>query len=176
MRKYLLLLAVLTTCSTSLFAEFAFVSFHQKIPIHQNRNNVTVIQPDVSILKHKLQNLSLKEYKKLKGGKISFKEKVSFLFMKHYLKKKTEKNNKGQLAFTFGLIAIGSVVLGLFVPYLFLISIITAILAIVYGTLAPKDDSKAKTGKLLGWLSLSLMALFLIIAAIVLAGIFSSIF
>jgi hypothetical protein len=170
MRKYLLLLAVLITCSTSLFAEFAFVSFHQKITGHQNRKNITVIQPNVSMLKHKLQNLSLKEYKKLKGGKISFKEKVSFLFMKHYLKRKTENSNKGQLAFIFGLIAVGTVVLGLFVPFVFVISIITAILAIVFGSLAPKDDSKAKVGKLLGWISLISMALVLILLAIIIAS------
>lgn len=118
--------------------------------------------------------MKMKDFRKLAGRKLTLKEKVSFIILKHKLKQQAKDSEKqGQTAFTFGLIAVGLLLLGLFVPYVILGSLVAAILAIVTGSMAKKrdgDNRKAKAGQLLGWITLGLIAFLFILAAVVLAS------
>ena len=122
----------------------------------------------------KIASMKMKDFRKLAGRKLTLKEKVSFIILKHKLKQQAKDSEKqGQTAFTFGLIAVGLLLLGLFVPYVILGSLVAAILAIVTGAMAKKgdgDNRKAKAGQLLGWITLGLIAFLFILAAVVLAS------
>lgn len=146
----------------------------------------------------KLGSYTVKDLQKLAGRKLSVKEKVSFWLFKRQLKKHggeavvkiladkqlkyQQKQNKkgkagepgsnGQTAFIFGLLGALLLVAAFFVPYVIFGSLVSAILAIAIGSVAAKrnpDDAKARTGKLLGWLTLGLFVIILIIAVIALS-------
>ncbi len=128
----------------------------------------------VEAIYKKIASMKMKDFRKLAGRKLTLKEKVSFIILKHKLKQQAKDSEKqGQTAFTFGLIAVGLLILGLFVPYVILGSLVAAILAIVTGSMAKKrdgDNRKAKAGQLLGWITLGLIAFLFILAAVVLAS------
>ena len=87
--------------------------------------------------------------------------------------KKYAETSQGQTAFVIGVAAVALLVIGLFVPYVILGSLVAAIFAIVMGSMASKQnrsDKKAHAAKLLGWITLGLIALLLIIAAIIVAS------
>lgn len=121
----------------------------------------------------KIASLKIKDIQKLTGKKLTLKEKVGFLLLKHKIKrqqKKEEEKDLGQKAFTFGIIAIALFVAGLFLPFVILGSLIAAIIAVVAGSTAKKKDPsnrKAHAGKLMGWITLGLITLFLILAVAV---------
>lgn len=120
-----------------------------------------------------IATMKLKEFQKLVGRKLTIKEKIGFFVLKHKMKHQQQgADTQGQTAYILGLVGLGLFVIGLFVPYVMLGSIVAAIMAIVTGSSAMKQDGdnrKARAGKLLGWITLGLIALLLILATIVLA-------
>ena len=130
------------------------------------------IQPPESTLKN-VHSLRIKDFQKLIGRKLTLKEKISFLLLKKKLRQIPDEKEKGQTAFILGIMGLGLLIIGLFVPYVILGSLVLSIMAIVLGTIEKKknpSDSKAKAGALLGWITLSLIAFLLLLAAIVLAS------
>jgi hypothetical protein len=131
--------------------------------------NTTIYPPEEAY--KKLTSLKIKEVQKLIGRKLTFKEKISFLIIKHASKKET-KSDKGSTALGFGIAAVATLAIGLFVPYVILIAPIAAILAIVLGDKAKKQDpsnKKAHTAVTLGWVTLGAFAL-IVIAAVILVS------
>lgn len=154
----------------------------------------------VQLVLDKLASLTVRDAQKLAGRKFTLKEKLSFWFLKQQIKqgqkkgfsntliykalqkktakksgpyKKEDAGSKGQTALIFGIGALALLVIGLFVPYVIIASLVSSILAIVIGTIAKKQnssDSKASAGKLLGWITLGLIVLLIIAAAIALSG------
>ncbi len=161
-------------------------------------NGASVLQT----VMEKIASFKLKELQKLAGRKFTFKEKVSFWLLKGKIKnsgtngfskslagtllkksfarkhksaKPAEAGSLGQTAFIFGLVAAGLLVAGLFLPYVIIGSLVSAILAIVLGTLGSKkdpSDAKAKVGKLLGWITLGLIVILFTIVILAFASIF----
>ncbi len=121
-----------------------------------------------------IATMKLKEFQKLVGRKLTLKEKISFFVLKHKMKhQQQDADQQGQTAFILGLVGLGLLVIGLFVPYVILGSLVAAILAIVLGSTATKkdgDNKKARAGKLLGWITLGIITLLLILAAILIAS------
>ncbi len=131
----------------------------------------------VEILLNKFISLKIKDLQKLAGRKFSLKEKIAILVLKQKLKhKEGERSNQGQLAMIFGIGAITLLILAFLVPgtgAFFTASLISSILAIVIGSVAKKNDPsdrKAHVGKLLGWITLGLIALLVIAVAIALSS------
>lgn len=128
------------------------------------------IIPDGGIYK-KIASLKIKDVQKFVGRKLTIKEKISFLALKHKIKHPSKNNKgKGQTAFVFGIVGLALLVAGLFIPYILLGSLAAAIVAIVIGSGASKQDPsdrKAHAGKLMGWITLGLIGLLLILAAII---------
>lgn len=126
------------------------------------------------ILYKKIVSLKVKDIQRLAGRKLTLKEKVSFFLLKQKLKhKKNDASKQGQTAFIIGLIALGLLALGFFVPYALVGALVASILAIVFGSMAKKrdpSDKKAQAGKLLGWISLGIFGLLIIIGAIIIAS------
>jgi MFS family permease len=122
--------------------------------------------------------MKIREIERLTGKKLTLKQKIAFLILKHQSKHRIDdKQSPGQTAFIFGLGALALLVIGLFVPYVILGSLVASILAIVVGSTALKrdpTDHKARMGKLLGWITLGVTLVIAIIAAIVIAAFFSS--
>ena len=122
----------------------------------------------------KIASLHIKDLQKLAGRKFSLKEKISFLILKKSLKHKTgDSQSKGQTALIFGIGALVLLIIGLFVPFVILGALVSSILAIVVGTAALKkdrSDTNALVGKLLGWITLGLIALLLILAVIIISS------
>ena len=120
-----------------------------------------------------LVSLSPKQVEKLTGKKLSLKEKIGFLILKQKLKKQAkgqgEIRDHGKLSLIFGIV--GLVVL--FVPVLNIASIPLAILAIVQSGKAKKidpEDRRATAGLVLGIVTLSLLFIFLCIAAFIISN------
>lgn len=129
----------------------------------------TTIYPPEEAYK-KLTSLKIKDVQKLIGRKLTFKEKVSLLILKHTPKKKAQGSSKGSTALGFGIAALALILLGLFVPYIILLSIPAAILAIVLGNKAKKQDpsdKKAQTGVIMGWIAVGAIAIIVVAAVIV---------
>jgi hypothetical protein len=124
----------------------------------------------------KITSLKLKDVKKLLGRKLTIKEKIGFIVLKHKLKhppKHKDSENKGATSQIFGIVGIALFVIGLFVPYVILASLIAAIIAVVTGSVAKRqnpDDRKAHAGKLLGWITLGLITLLLLLAVALIAS------
>ena len=122
-----------------------------------------------------LSSLSIKEIQKLAGRKLKFKEKVAVKFFQWKLKKgltgfqkEETKNKKGTTAMILGIAAIACLV----IPYFVLASLPLSILAIVFGNQARKEnpgDSRAKAGVILGWATLGLILLALVVILVVLS-------
>ena len=122
-----------------------------------------------------ISEMKVKEFEKLAGKKFSLKEKISVKILQLKLKKDLKKQSsgktpsKGKTAFILGLLGL----ILLVVPYASIAALPLAILAIIFGGQALKDnpkDTKAKTGIILGWVTLGLFIVFLIIALIWLAS------
>lgn len=118
-----------------------------------------------------LSSMKIREVEKLLGRKMKLKEKLSFKAFQwsikkgFYPRKPSENSKKGNTAMILGIVAIAS----LFIPYLSIASIPCAILAIIFGNQAKKinpNDGQAKAGVILGWVTLGLFVLALIIALV----------
>jgi len=132
-------------------------------------------EPDpVPLLYKKMLSLKARDIEKLTGEKLTIKEKIGLWVLKKKIKRHTKENkDQGQAALVFGIAGAVLLVLGLFVPYVILGSLVAAILAIVLGSVARKkdpSDKKAFAGKLLGWLTLGLIALLILAVAIAISG------
>jgi hypothetical protein len=130
----------------------------------------TTVDPSSDIYK-KVASLKISEIQKLTGRKLTLKEKVSLLVLKHTAKRKAQ-GSKGSTALGFGIAALALILLGLFVPFIILLSIPAAILAIVLGNKAKKldpSDKKAQTGTILGWIAVGAIAL-IVVAVIIVAS------
>ena len=137
--------------------------------------NLTADRPvPHDVLLKKITSLKIKDLQKLAGKKLTLKEKIAFLILKERLKHKTGDNqSKGQTALIFGIGAVALLIIGLFVPFVILGSLVSAILAIVVGTVAHKkdrSDNNALVGKLLGWITLGLIALLFLLVIVVIAS------
>lgn len=130
------------------------------------------IPPEV--LRKKIAKLKIKDLQKMTGRKFSLKEKIAFLILKKKLKQKPkEGSSQGQTALTVGIIALGLLVIGLFVPFVILGSLVASISAIVIGSSAVRkdpSDRKGHSGKLLGWITLGVTVFLFILAAVIIAS------
>jgi hypothetical protein len=121
----------------------------------------------------KIISLKVKDVQKLIGRKLNLKERISFLILKHELKKRAAESKQGQTALGFGIAAVVMLVLGLFIPYVILGALVAAILAVVLGSVAKKQDpsdKKAYAATLLGWITLGAIALLILLAIAILAS------
>lgn len=116
------------------------------------------------------RSMKIKEAEKLLGRKMKLKEKLAFKAYQWSLKKgfypvkPSDQSKKGNTAMILGIVAIVS----LFVPFLGVAAIPSAILAIIFGNQAKKinpNDGQAKTGVILGWITIGLIALAILLLA-----------
>jgi hypothetical protein len=122
----------------------------------------------------KIASMKTREAEKILGRKLTLKEKIAFKIAQHKIKKELRakekgKPSKGQSAFVLGLIGICI----LFVPYLSIAALPLAIIAIVQGSKAKKEDpndKKAQTAIVLGIVTLGLIALALILVLLIIAA------
>ena len=121
----------------------------------------------------KISLLKIKQLQQLAGRKLTLKEKIGFLILKHQLKHRSASDKMpGNTAFTLALIGLGLLLAGLFVPYVIIGYIVPYILAIALGSSAynqDHSDKKAHAAKIIGWLTLGTIVLALLIAVIVIA-------
>ena len=137
--------------------------------------------PKVKLNKEDFIKLTTKDFEKYIGKKLTFKEKLAFKIVQKKVKTElrtgTNSNQgdqgrqagtkQGKIALILGIAGLVAV----FIPYVIIASIPLAILAIVIGNKAKKidpSDKKARTGVVLGWVTLGLFVVILLIAAIVL--------
>ncbi len=123
-------------------------------------------------------DLSARDLEKMTGIKLSLKEKVLWGIYKKKLSVKNKsgitnmpelQGDPGAAAKTFGILSL----ICLFIPYLSLLAIPFAIIAIVKGSRAKRKDPlnrKARTGITLGIVTLSLLVAALVVAIIILSG------
>src|SRR5437773_4065417 len=108
-----------------------------------------------------IASLKIKDIEKTLGKKLSFKQKLAVFLVRPKLKRGVKENGQpGNLALIFGILAVTTFMLGLFVPPLLLASLATAIVAVVLGSSAKKknpSDRKARAAALLGWITLGLI-------------------
>jgi hypothetical protein len=138
--------------------------------------SATLIQPvsapySAEIYK-KLTSLKVSEVQKMLGRKLTFKEKVSFVILKHASARKAQ-SNKGSTALGFGIAGLAILLMGLFVPFLIWLALPVGILAIVLGNKAKRQDpsdKKAHTAVTLGWVTVGVFTLVLIAAVIILSS------
>lgn len=109
--------------------------------------------------------------------KMNFLQRLMFkLAIKKFKKAAdTEKaDRQASAALVFGIAALGTLIIGLFVPFVVLAAIPTGIVAMVLGKQAviggTNDPAKAKIGKTLGLVSLISFAFILLLAAIVVSS------
>lgn len=120
----------------------------------------------------KIGSLKIREVQKLIGRRLTLKEKISFLALKH-TSKKQEQRSKGSTALGFGIAALAILLMGLFVPFVIWLSLPAAILAIIIGSKAKKldpSDKKAHTAVTLGWVAIGIFVLIGIAVIIVLSS------
>jgi hypothetical protein len=129
-----------------------------------------------------LSFLSMKpnDFEKLTGKHLPLKEKIVFKLaqwkLKHMLHKQGKKKGKGdkaETALTLSIIALSCLVIGLFLPFIFIASLPLAIIALVTAYNVKKKDpanKKAATAITLGWVTIGLLALLVILIIIILAS------
>jgi hypothetical protein len=161
MRKLFLLVVTFTVF---LNAQSALIH-----PYNFNNTNIESLKKDDQPTKNMevLIKMRLKQIENYIGRKLTFKEKIAITLLK--LKYKHGLENKGEPASKKGKTALTLGILALVTLFLFpLATIPLGILAIIYGNKAKKinpSDADAKTGVILGVISLSLIVL-LVIAVI----------
>ena len=135
---------------------------------------ITIDPPKTTIPLDKIASMKTKEAEKILGRKMTLKEKISFKITQYKIKKALKakekgKASKGQTAFILSLISLCI----LFIPYLAIASIPLAIVGIVMGAQAKKEnpnDKKANTAIILGIITLGLIVLGIILILAFLAS------
>ena len=168
MRKYYLLIVVLFVLSF-----FSIQSNATVVPATLT-SSVSTFQKD-PVPVDRLAKMKIKEAEKILGRKFTIKEKIAFKFaqlkLKKELKAKAEgKSSKGQTAFVLSLIGLCLLI----VPYAALASLPLAIIGLVMGSQAKRenpDDGKARTAIILSLVTLGLIALaILLVVALIASG------
>lgn len=172
MKRIFILLTFFTTLLTPL--KFA-IAVNPSGVIHTNENPFTVL-PTMVI--KKIIDLTPKELEKLTGKHLSFKEKITFKFLKwklkRHLKQRPEKlsdgkfDKLGRMSMIFG---IGAFVL-VFLPFATFLAIPAALLAIILGAVSI-NKVKNKTNSIIGIVLGSALLILLLIAIAVFVSIFS---
>lgn len=120
-----------------------------------------------------ISTMKVKEVEKTIGRKLKLKEKIAFKIFQWEIKKdikrikKEGERDKGKTAMILGIIAAGS----LFIPFVNLAAFPLAILAIVIGSNAKREDPKnrkARTGVTLGIATLAFLVAITLIVVLVL--------
>lgn len=136
----------------------------------------SAIRPGVNITLslEELASMKIKEVEKIVGRKLSLKEKIVFKIAQHRIKKalKGQGNappSKGQTAFIISLIGLCLLI----VPYAGIASLPLAIVGLVLGANAKKenpDDRKAQTAIILSIVTLGLIVLAILFVIAILAS------
>lgn len=142
--------------------------------IRTESKNVSYHFPKNDILiPEKFASMKVREIEKIAGRKFSLKEKIAIKILqyktKKELKKGDESSSKGKIAMILSIIGLALI----FVPYGILASVPLAILAILLGSKAVKEnpqDKQAKAGRIMGFLTLGLFVVALFISLIFLAA------
>ncbi len=130
-----------------------------------------IITPAISL--SNFLTMKIKEAEKMIGRKLKLKERIAFKIFQWKLKKdlkslkKEGETDKGKTALTLGICAAAA----LFIPFVNLASIPLAILAIIIGDKAKKEDpknKKARTGVTLGIVTLAFIIVVGLIVALIL--------
>ena len=168
MKKILVLFSVVT-----LFSSFTKEDINHRIrkkPVI----SLNITGKSIEANLEKLATIKINELEKITGRKLKLKEKIAFKIYQYKIKKdlkykQKEKPSKGQTAFTLGLISL----VVFFIPYVNLASLPLAVVALIIGSKAKKEnpkDSKAKTGVILSIISMGLFALALVLVVAILAS------
>jgi len=156
-----------------IFSSLNFQASANTLPVTLT-SSVSTMQKD-PVPMDRIATMKIKEAEKILGRKFTLKEKIAFkiaqLKLKKDLKAKAEgKSSKGQTAFVLSLVGICL----LLVPYASIASLPLAIIGLVMGSQAKKEnpnDSKAKTAIVLSLVTLGLIVLaILLVVAIVASG------
>jgi hypothetical protein len=134
-----------------------------------NNNSASLLYP----LKY-ISDLSIKEIQELSGRKLKLNEKIAFkifqLKIKKEMRRAAEPRDKGRTAQLLGIIGLAT----LFIPVIGLFTGIGfALAALIIGNNARREDpynKAAKTGIILGWITLGIVALATIIVIAVLSS------
>ncbi len=157
------------------------VFFFSSFTVHHDTNvlpatlssSVHTLQKD-PLPADRLVKMKIKEAEKILGRKFTLKEKLAFkiaqLKLKKELKAKAEgRSSKGQTAFILSLIGLCLLV----IPYASIASIPLAIIGLVMGAQAKKenpDDRKAQTAIILSIITLGLIVLAVLLVIAILAS------
>ncbi|HMG66211.1 MAG TPA: hypothetical protein VK588_00950 [Chitinophagaceae bacterium] len=127
----------------------------------------------------RMLSLKIKDIEKITGHKLSLRQKIELSIFKFTFRKKIRtqslhegKSDKGQLAMILGIIGLGS----LLIPYLAILALPCAIAALIIGYSARRKDpsnKKARTGIVLGWVTIGIFVLALIIVVALLTTSFA---
>ena len=159
MKKYLLLLTVL-------FALISSTINAAIIPVEPSQP--ATVFPS---LPARFATMSMNDIQKLVGRKLTVKEKIGVKVLQWKMKKQLrrekagEPSNTGKLAYIFALVALGSLVLMLFVPTFFFFTGLMALLALIFGSKGKREDPgdrKSKFAFTVGWVILAVLLAFII--------------
>lgn len=167
MRKLILCILVLIVFSSFSIDRTAVVVSPYNVEIATD-------PPKTAIPLDKIASMKTREAEKILGRRMTLKEKISFKITQYKIKKALKnkergKASKGQTAFILSLISLCI----LFIPYLAIASIPLAIVGIVMGAQAKKEnpnDKKAQTAIILGIITLGLIVLAIIFIIAVFAS------
>ncbi len=148
-------------------------AFPANMPTSQTNTTISeqIIIPAFSL--STLSTIKIREIEKTIGRKLKLKEKIAFKIFQWEIKKdvkrikKEGERDKGKTAMILGIIAAGS----LFIPFVNLAAFPLAILAIVIGSNAKREDPKnrkALTGVTLGIATLAFLVAIALIVVLVL--------
>ena len=157
---------------------FIFSSFSVNPNVISPTSSIDLVKTpgdDISIPLEKIATMKTKEAERILGIKMTLKEKIVFKLAQHKIKKSLKakaegKSSKGQTAFVLSLIGLCLLI----VPYAGLASLPLAIIGLVMGAQAKKEnpnDKKAQTAIILSLVTLGLIALaILLVVAIIASG------
>lgn len=157
---------------------FIFSSFSIKHDTDSSKGNIDLVKnpgDNITISLERIAYMKTREAEEILGTKMSLKEKLVFKLAQHKIKKSLKttsegKSSKGQTAFVLSLIGLCLLV----VPYAGLASLPLAIIGLVMGSQAKKEnpnDKKAQTAIILSLVTLGLIALaVLLVVAIIASG------
>ncbi len=151
---------------TFLLLLFNFLSAVASPPTHTTlpKNKYIAAMAVDFISTHSNKEIELVLHRKLK-----LKEKIVFKLLRLQNKAEGIKTKKGKAAMILGIVAVA----GFVIPYVAIISIPAAILAIVFGSQAKKEnptDNQARAGFILGIVALGLIVLALLVILAFLAS------
>ena len=151
-----------------IFSTILLSSFSAFKPSMPNAVLLNEPSPKFSIAMERFVSMKTREVERLLGRKLTFKEKLFLKIARYNIKKVSgsdANSSKGQTAFILSLLSLFLLI----VPYGILFSIPLAIIGIVMGSKARREnrnDQKAKTAIILGTITLSLFILVVLLVVI----------